>query len=141
MNKVRRNIIDMNKQISLLNSAANHLRVNVKSAADLISLLATVEGLQMSVASIGNTVDSVPPAVETKQKTVDGRKKPWSYHSDMNQHSLAETRGNNQITPLPSAPSELGNKTHSENLKQNTLYLHNSLEEENSALGGGPETE
>lgn len=33
-------------QISLLNSAVNHLKANVKSAADLISLPATVEGLQ-----------------------------------------------------------------------------------------------
>lgn len=33
-------------QISLLTSAVNHLKANVKSAADLISLPATVEGLQ-----------------------------------------------------------------------------------------------
>lgn len=79
MKTVWRNIIDMNRQMYLLNSAANPLKVDVKSAADLISLLATVEGLQKSVASIGNTVNSVPPAVEAKQKTVDGHKKPWSY--------------------------------------------------------------
>uniref|UniRef100_A0A9L0SSX9 EF-hand calcium binding domain 14 n=1 Tax=Equus caballus TaxID=9796 RepID=A0A9L0SSX9_HORSE len=46
LNRVWINITEMNKQISLLTSAVNHLKANVKSAADLISLPATVEGLQ-----------------------------------------------------------------------------------------------
>lgn len=118
LNKVWINITDMNKQISLLNSAVNHLKANVKSTADLISLPATVEGLQKSVASIGNTLNSVHLAVEAMQKTVDEHKKAMELlQSNMNQHSL-ETRGSNQIIPSPSAPSELDNKTHSENLKQ-----------------------
>ncbi|ELK31089.1 EF-hand domain-containing protein KIAA0494 [Myotis davidii] len=146
LNKVWINITEMNKQISLLNSAVNHLKANVKSAADLISLPATVEGLQkwgpsawpagisepprcrspalptsssgstvridpaqhevvqeaagsacatathpnpnapaaaaalsvfplVSVASIGNTLNSVHLAVEAIQKTVDEHKK------------------------------------------------------------------
>lgn len=118
LNKVWINITDMNKQISLLNSAVDHLKANVKSAADLISLPATVEGLQNSVASIGSTLNSVHLAVEAMQKTVDEHKKAMELlQSNMNQHSL-ETRGSNQIIPSPSAPSELDNKTHSENLKQ-----------------------
>lgn len=119
LNKVWINITEMNKQISLLNSAVNHLRANVKSAADLISLPATVEGLQKSVASIGNTLNSVHLAVEAIQKTVDEHKKAMELlQSDLNQHALKETSGSNQISPSPSAPSELDNKTHSENLKQ-----------------------
>lgn len=43
-------------QISLLNSAVNHLKANVKSAADLISLPATVEGLQKVSAICMGTV-------------------------------------------------------------------------------------
>ncbi|XP_028367714.1 EF-hand calcium-binding domain-containing protein 14 isoform X2 [Phyllostomus discolor] len=118
LNKIWINITDMNKQISLLNSAVNHLKANVKSAADLTSLPATVEGLQKSVASIGSTLNSVHLAVEAMQKTVDEHKKAMELlQSNMNQHSL-ETRGSNQIIPSPSAPSELDNKTHSENLKQ-----------------------
>nr|XP_019604978.1 PREDICTED: EF-hand calcium-binding domain-containing protein 14 isoform X3 [Rhinolophus sinicus] len=137
LNKVWINITEMNKQISLLNSAVNHLRANVKSAADLISLPATVEGLQKSVASIGNTLNSVHLAVEAIQKTVDEHKKAMELlQSDLNQHALKETSGSNQISPSPSAPSELDNKTHSENLKQDIPYLHNSLEEVNSALVG-----
>lgn len=41
-------------QISLLTSAVNHLKANVKSAADLISLPATVEGLQKVSAVYGH---------------------------------------------------------------------------------------
>ncbi|XP_024426823.2 EF-hand calcium-binding domain-containing protein 14 [Desmodus rotundus] len=118
LNKVWINITDMNKQISLLNSAVNHLKANVKSAADLISLPATVEGLQKTVASIGNTLNTVHLAVEAMQKTVDEHKKAMeSLQSNVNQRSL-EITGSNQIIPSPSAPSELDNKTHSENLKQ-----------------------
>ncbi|XP_057565810.1 EF-hand calcium-binding domain-containing protein 14 isoform X1 [Hippopotamus amphibius kiboko] len=119
LNKVWINITEMNKQISLLTSAVNHLKANVKSAADLISLPATVEGLQKSVASIGNTLNSVHLAVEAIQKTVDEHKKTMELlQSNMNQHALEETSGSNQVIPSPSATSELDSKTHSENLKQ-----------------------
>ncbi|XP_027393163.1 EF-hand calcium-binding domain-containing protein 14 isoform X2 [Bos indicus x Bos taurus] len=137
LNNVWINITEMNKQISLLTSAVNHLKANVKSAADLISLPATVEGLQKSVASIGNTLNSVHLAVEAIQKTVDEHKKTVELlQSDMNQHTLKESNGSNQIIPSPSAISELDNKTHSENLKQDILYLHSFLEEVNSARVG-----
>lgn len=137
LNNVWINITEMNKQISLLTSAVNHLKANVKSAADLISLPATVEGLQKSVASIGNTLNSVHLAVEAIQKTVDEHKKTVELlQSDMNQHTLKESNGSNQIIPSPSAISELDNKTHSENLKQDILYLHSFLEEVNSARMG-----
>ncbi|KAF5923209.1 EF-hand calcium-binding domain-containing protein 14 isoform X1 [Diceros bicornis minor] len=117
LNRVWINITEMNKQISLLTSAVNHLKANVKSAADLISLPATVEGLQKSVASIGNTLNSVHLAVEAIQKTVDEHKTTMELlQSDM--HFLKETSGSNQIVPSPSATSELDNKTHNENLKQ-----------------------
>ncbi|XP_045401439.1 EF-hand calcium-binding domain-containing protein 14 isoform X1 [Lemur catta] len=134
LNKVWINVTEMNKQISLLTSAVNHLKANVKSAADLISLPATVEGLQKSVASIGNTLNSVHLAVEAIQKTVDEHKKTLELlQSDTDQE---ETAGGTQVILTPSATSELDNKTHSENLKQDILYLHNSLEEVNSALVG-----
>ncbi|XP_047645126.1 EF-hand calcium-binding domain-containing protein 14 isoform X1 [Phacochoerus africanus] len=119
LNKLWINITEMNKQISLLTSAVNHLKANVKSAADLISLPATVEGLQKSVASIGNTLNSVHLAVEAMQKTVDEHKKTMELlQSDMKEHILKDTSGSNQIIPSPSATSEPDNKTHSENLKQ-----------------------
>ncbi|XP_037683231.1 EF-hand calcium-binding domain-containing protein 14 isoform X1 [Choloepus didactylus] len=137
LNKVWINITEMNKQITLLTSAVNHLKANVKSASDLINLPATVEGLQKSVASIGNTLNSVHLAVEAMQKTMDEHKKTMEIlQSDMNQQLLKESSGSNHITPAPSVISELDNKTHSEDLKQDILYLHHSLEEVNSALVG-----
>uniref|UniRef100_A0A2K5JLZ3 EF-hand calcium binding domain 14 n=1 Tax=Colobus angolensis palliatus TaxID=336983 RepID=A0A2K5JLZ3_COLAP len=53
LNKVWINITEKNKQISLLTSAVNHLKANIKSAADLISLPTTVEGLQKSFHPCG----------------------------------------------------------------------------------------
>ncbi|KAM5247525.1 EF-hand calcium-binding domain-containing protein 14 isoform 2-T2 [Ctenodactylus gundi] len=129
LSRVWINITEINKQISLLTSAVNHLKANVKSAADLINLPNTVEGLQKSVASIGNTLNSVHLAVDAIQKTVDDHKKTMDLlQSDM------KTNGSNQIIPAPSSTSELDNKNNSENLKQDIRYLHNSLEEVNSAL-------
>ncbi|XP_077005873.1 EF-hand calcium-binding domain-containing protein 14 isoform X2 [Tamandua tetradactyla] len=137
LSKIWINITEMNKQITLLTSAVNHLKANVKSASDLISLPATVENLQKSVASIGNTLNSVHLAVEAIQKTMDEHKKIMeTLQSDMNQQLLKETGGNNHITPSASVISELDNKTHSEDLKQDILYLHNTVEEVNSALVG-----
>ncbi|XP_038189752.1 EF-hand calcium-binding domain-containing protein 14 isoform X1 [Arvicola amphibius] len=131
LSRVWINITEMNKQISLLSSAVNHLKANVKSAADLLSLPSIVEGLQKSVASIGNTLNSVHLAVEAIQKTVDEHKKTLeSLQSSM------ETNGSNQIMPSSSATSELDNKTHSESSKQDILYLQNSLEEINSTVVG-----
>lgn len=82
-----------------------------------------------SVASIGNTLNSVGLAVEAIQKTVDEHKATL----ELLQGSV-ETNGSNQIMPLP--PSELDNRTHSESAKQDILYLHNSLEEVNSTVVG-----
>ncbi|XP_021515110.1 EF-hand calcium-binding domain-containing protein 14 isoform X2 [Meriones unguiculatus] len=127
LSRVWINITEMNKQISQLSSAVNHLKSNVKSAADLLSLPSTVEGLQKSVASIGNTLNSVHLAVEAIQETVDEHKKTLELLQ-----SNMESNGSNQI----SATSELDNKTHSETSKQDILYLHNFLEEVNSTVVG-----
>lgn len=101
LNKVWINITEMNKQISLLTSAVNHLKANVKSAADLISLPTTVEGLQKSVATIGNTLNSVHLAVEAIQKTVDEHKKTMeSLQSDMVRKSTNATGSQHSACPL-----------------------------------------
>ncbi|NXX38957.1 EFC14 protein, partial [Tricholaema leucomelas] len=46
LSKIWINITEINKQISLLTSTVNHLKNNIKSASDLISLPLTVEKLQ-----------------------------------------------------------------------------------------------
>uniref|UniRef100_A0A3B4G8R8 EF-hand calcium binding domain 14 n=1 Tax=Pundamilia nyererei TaxID=303518 RepID=A0A3B4G8R8_9CICH len=65
LNKLWSNLTEINRKISLLDSAVNHLKANLKSAADLISLPTTVEELQKSVATIGSTLTSVQHDVKT----------------------------------------------------------------------------
>uniref|UniRef100_A0A8C9FIY5 EF-hand calcium binding domain 14 n=1 Tax=Pavo cristatus TaxID=9049 RepID=A0A8C9FIY5_PAVCR len=63
------------EQISLLTSTVNHLKTNVKSASDLISLPVTVEKLQKTVATIGSTLTSVSHDVENIQTAIEEYKK------------------------------------------------------------------
>ncbi|KAK5860058.1 hypothetical protein PBY51_021561 [Eleginops maclovinus] len=75
LGKLWSNLTEINRKISLLDSAVNHLKVNLKSAADLISLPTTVEELQKSVATIGSTLTSVQHDVKTMQTTFEQQKK------------------------------------------------------------------
>ncbi|XP_051855748.1 EF-hand calcium-binding domain-containing protein 14 isoform X4 [Antechinus flavipes] len=116
LSKVWINITEMAKQIASLTSTVNHLKANIKSASDLISLPATVEGLQKSVASIGSTLNSVRLAVEAVQKTVDEHKKTIeTLQSDLIQHLSKES---GTVTPSPSAAPDLGRKNLRESLQQ-----------------------
>ncbi|KAK2822486.1 hypothetical protein Q5P01_022551 [Channa striata] len=75
LSKLWSNLTEMNRKISLLDLAVNHLKANLKSAADLISLPTTVEELQKSVATIGSTVTSVQHDVKTIQAALETQKK------------------------------------------------------------------
>ncbi|GAA6234043.1 EF-hand calcium-binding domain-containing protein 14, partial [Lates japonicus] len=75
LSKLWSNLTEMNRKISLLDSAVNHLKANLKSAADLISLPTTVEELQKSVATIGSTLTSVQHDVKTMQAAIENQKK------------------------------------------------------------------
>ncbi|XP_012872250.1 PREDICTED: EF-hand calcium-binding domain-containing protein 14 [Dipodomys ordii] len=71
LNRVWINITEMNKQISMLTSAVNHLKANVKSAADLISLPTTVEGLQKDVLYLHNSLEEVNSTIVGYQRQND----------------------------------------------------------------------
>lgn len=75
LNKLWFNLTEMNRKIISLDSAVNHLKTNLKSAADLISLPTTVEELQKSVATIGSTLTSVQHDVKTMQAALETQKK------------------------------------------------------------------
>uniref|UniRef100_A0A8C4JTS3 EF-hand calcium binding domain 14 n=1 Tax=Dromaius novaehollandiae TaxID=8790 RepID=A0A8C4JTS3_DRONO len=75
LNKVWINITEINKQVSLLTSTVNHLKTNIKSASDLITLPVTVEKLQKTVANIGSTLTSVSHDVENMQTAIEEYKK------------------------------------------------------------------
>uniref|UniRef100_A0A3P9HMC0 EF-hand calcium binding domain 14 n=1 Tax=Oryzias latipes TaxID=8090 RepID=A0A3P9HMC0_ORYLA len=84
LNKLWSNLTEMNRKISVLDSAVSHLKANLKSAADLISLPTTVEELQKSVATIGSTLTSVQHDVKTMQTALERQK---------NEDSMEKTRG------------------------------------------------
>ncbi|XP_048845633.1 EF-hand calcium-binding domain-containing protein 14 isoform X2 [Brienomyrus brachyistius] len=75
LNKLWSNLTEINRKINLLDSAVNHLKTNIKSASDLISLPTTVEELQKSVATIGSTLTSVQHDVRTVQTAVEDHRK------------------------------------------------------------------
>nr|XP_033772784.1 EF-hand calcium-binding domain-containing protein 14 [Geotrypetes seraphini] len=135
LNKIWVNITEMNKQIAVLASAVNHLKANVKSASDLLTLPNTVEELQKSVATIGSTLTSVHQDVETLQAAIDEQKK----NMETLQHDVAElvTQGSkNTQETSPSYPMAPGfnNQTQSETFRQDILSLHNTLDDINATL-------
>uniref|UniRef100_A0A8C5DFY6 EF-hand calcium binding domain 14 n=1 Tax=Gouania willdenowi TaxID=441366 RepID=A0A8C5DFY6_GOUWI len=71
LNKLWSNLTELNRKLVLMDSAVTHLKANLKSASDLISLPTTVEELQKSVATIGSTLTSVQHDVKTMQEAVD----------------------------------------------------------------------
>ncbi|KAM9718541.1 EF-hand calcium-binding domain-containing protein 14 isoform 2-T2 [Menidia menidia] len=75
LNKLWSNLTEMNRKITLLDSAVNNLKVSLKSAADLIGLPTTVEDLQKSVATIGSALTSVQHDVKTMQGALENQKK------------------------------------------------------------------
>ncbi|XP_007254657.3 EF-hand calcium-binding domain-containing protein 14 [Astyanax mexicanus] len=75
LNKLWSNLTEINRKISTLDSAVNHLKANIKSASDLITLPTTVEELQKSVATIGSTLTSVQHDVQMIQTFIEDQKK------------------------------------------------------------------
>ncbi|XP_066538112.1 EF-hand calcium-binding domain-containing protein 14 [Hoplias malabaricus] len=74
LNKLWSNLTEINRKITTLDSAVNHLKANIKSASDLITLPTTVEELQKSVATIGSTLTSVQHDVKMIQTFIEDQK-------------------------------------------------------------------
>ncbi|XP_034558638.1 EF-hand calcium-binding domain-containing protein 14 [Notolabrus celidotus] len=111
LSKLWSNLTEMNRKIVLLDSAVNHLKANLKSAADLISLPNTVEELQKSVASIGSTLTSVQHDVKTMQSALENQKKEDDLKKTMD------------ISDLKTAVSE-ANKTEELHHTQTNEQIH-----------------
>ncbi|XP_039567236.1 EF-hand calcium-binding domain-containing protein 14 [Passer montanus] len=127
LSKIWINITEINKQISLLTSTVNHLKNNIKSAADLISLPLTVEKLQKTVANIGSTLTSVAHDVENIQTAIEEYKKSV----EILQNDVKELK---QLPSLPSTvvPRTEGNQT--EYCKKESQALHAALEQLNNTV-------
>uniref|UniRef100_A0A8C3S075 EF-hand calcium-binding domain-containing protein 14 n=1 Tax=Chelydra serpentina TaxID=8475 RepID=A0A8C3S075_CHESE len=116
LNKIWINITEINKQILFLTSVVNHLKANIKSASDLITLPVTVEELQKSVATIGSTLTSVTQDVDAMQAAIEEHKKT----TERLQNDLVRTTNLTE------------NQT--ENCKQDNQFLHATVEEINASL-------
>ncbi|XP_010125868.1 PREDICTED: EF-hand calcium-binding domain-containing protein 14 [Chlamydotis macqueenii] len=126
LNKIWINITEINKQVSQLTSAVNHLKNNVKSASDLISLPLTVEKLQKTVANIGSTLTSVSHDVENIQTAIEEYKK-----------SIEILQNDVELNQMPSLPSTVVPRTEinqTENCKQETQLLHAALKDLNNTV-------
>ncbi|XP_009705394.1 PREDICTED: EF-hand calcium-binding domain-containing protein 14 [Cariama cristata] len=126
LNKIWINITEINKQISLLTSTVNHLKNNIKSASDLISLPLTVEKLQKTVANIGSTLTSVSHDVENIQTAIEEYRK--SIEILQNDVELK------QIPLLPSTVVPRTERNQTENCKKESQSLHAALEELNNTV-------
>ncbi|KAM4654921.1 EF-hand calcium-binding domain-containing protein 14 isoform 4-T4 [Amazona ochrocephala] len=120
LNKVWINITELNKQLSLLTSTVNHLKNNMKSASDLISLPLTVEKLQKTVANIGSTLTSVSHDVENIQTAIEEYKKSI----EILQNDVRELK---QIPSVPSTVVPRTEKNQTENCKKESQSLHAAL--------------
>ncbi|XP_064521377.1 EF-hand calcium-binding domain-containing protein 14 isoform X2 [Pseudopipra pipra] len=126
LNKIWINITEISKQVSLLTSTVNHLKNNIKSAADLISLPLTVEKLQKTVATIGSTLTSVAHDVENIQTAIEEYKK-----------SIEILQNDVELKQIPSLPSTVVPRTErnqTENCKKESQALHAALEELNNTV-------
>ncbi|XP_032552812.1 EF-hand calcium-binding domain-containing protein 14 isoform X1 [Chiroxiphia lanceolata] len=127
LNKIWINITEISKQVSLLTSTVNHLKNNIKSAADLISLPLTVEKLQKTVATIGSTLTSVAHDVENIQTAIEEYKKSI----EILQNDVKELK---QMPSLPSTVMPRTERNQTENCKKESQALHAALEELNNTV-------
>ncbi|XP_028988762.1 EF-hand calcium-binding domain-containing protein 14 [Betta splendens] len=91
LGKLWSNLTEMNRKINVLDTAVNHLKANLKSAADLISLPTTIEELQKSVATIGSTLTSVQHDVKTMQTALENKKTDDELKKTMDMTDLRKT--------------------------------------------------
>ncbi|XP_051651818.1 EF-hand calcium-binding domain-containing protein 14 isoform X1 [Manacus candei] len=127
LNKIWINITEISKQVSLLTSTVNHLKNNIKSAADLISLPLTVEKLQKTVATIGSTLTSVAHDVENIQTAIEEYKKSI----EILQNDVKELK---QMPSLPSTVVPRTERNQTEDCKKESQALHAALEELNNTV-------
>ncbi|XP_061859210.1 EF-hand calcium-binding domain-containing protein 14 [Colius striatus] len=127
LNKVWINITEINKQISLLTSTVSHLKNNIKSASDLISLPLTVEKLEKTVANIGSTLTSVSHDVENIQTAIEEYRKSIETLQD-------DVKELKQITSLPSIVVPRTERNQTENCRKESQSLYAALEELNNTI-------
>lgn len=93
LSKLWSNLTEMNRKITFLDSAFNHLKTSLKSSDNLNSLPMTVEELKKSVATIGSTLTSVQHDVETMKASLENQKKDDESKKTMDINDLKRAMG------------------------------------------------
>ncbi|NXU64908.1 EFC14 protein, partial [Horornis vulcanius] len=124
LSKIWINITEINKQISLLTSTVNHLKNNIKSAADLISLPLTVEKLQK--------VSTVSVAV-TRCVLSLGKNLCFKLSESWNNY-LEASSWMFSVVSVESQPERLGKLTRVLFIFQESQALHAALEQLNNSV-------
>ncbi|NXH43159.1 EFC14 protein, partial [Dicaeum eximium] len=119
LSKIWINITEINKQVSLLTSTVNHLKNNIKSAADLISLPLTVEKLQK--------VSTVSVAVTKCVVCVKLQLVSWN-------NFLGASSWMFSVVSVESQPERLGKLTRALFIFQESQALHAALEQLNNTV-------
>ncbi|NXM98734.1 EFC14 protein, partial [Sylvia borin] len=124
LSKIWINITEINKQISLLTSTVNHLKNNIKSAADLISLPLTVEKLQkVSSVNVATTkcvlcLHFLPLLCQALREIRQNTAKSWMF----------------SVMSMESQPERLGKLTRALLIFQESQALHAALEQLNNTV-------
>ncbi|XP_062850500.1 EF-hand calcium-binding domain-containing protein 14 [Trichomycterus rosablanca] len=111
LSKLWANLTDINRKISTLDSAVNHLKANIKSASDLITLPTTVEELQKSVATIGSTLTSVQHDVKMIQIFIDDQKKGENEQKSESDSAVIHDDNNRKLNKGPEEDGSSGSTT------------------------------
>ncbi|NXY37483.1 EFC14 protein, partial [Pomatorhinus ruficollis] len=124
LSKIWINITEINKQISLLTSTVNHLKNNIKSAADLISLPLTVEKLQkVSTVNVAVTKCVLCPWGRICFKLSES----WDNFLEASSWMFS-------VVSVESQPERLGKLTRALLIFQESQALHAALEQLNNTV-------
>ncbi|NXO10279.1 EFC14 protein, partial [Oriolus oriolus] len=129
LSKVWINITEINKQISLLTSTVNHLKNNIKSAADMISLPLTVEKLQK--------VSTVNVAITKCVLCVKLQLGSWGLHFKLLgswNNFLEASSWMFSVVSVESQSEVLGKLIHALFIFQESQALHAALEQLNNTV-------
>ncbi|NWZ77748.1 EFC14 protein, partial [Poecile atricapillus] len=129
LSKIWINITEINKQISVLTSTVNHLKNNIKSAADLISLPLTVEKLQ-KVSTANEAITKC--ALSTKRLAL-GKNLSFKLLESWN-NFLEASSWMFSVVSVERQPERLGKLTRALFIFQESQALHAALEQLNNTV-------
>ncbi|NXB93417.1 EFC14 protein, partial [Vidua chalybeata] len=134
LSKIWINITEINKQISLLTSTVNHLKNNIKSAADLISLPLTVEKLQkVSTVNVAITKCVLCLIILATKRLALGKNLHFKLSESWNSF-LEASSWMFSVVSVESQPERLGKLTPALFVFQESQALHAALEQLNNTV-------